>query len=155
MGVKYECPKCGRRFAEWGAERLGFKCPHDEHCPADAPDDLELVRAGSQDEKTPKKPPLRRAMTQKAMERTAKAEEEEFTELSEGSAGGDDEFDGDDEEEEGAEEETDDEAPLPPSTDDDDGDDDDSPAAAGEETDSADSDLEPGGPDDGEEKKDW
>ncbi len=27
MTVKYYCPKCGRRFVDWGAEKLGFKCP--------------------------------------------------------------------------------------------------------------------------------
>lgn len=29
MAVKYYCPKCGRRFVDWGAEKLGFKCPSD------------------------------------------------------------------------------------------------------------------------------
>lgn len=29
MAVKYYCPKCGRRFIDWGAEKLGFKCPGD------------------------------------------------------------------------------------------------------------------------------
>ena len=32
MPVKYECPKCGRRFTEWGAEKVGFKCPKDQWC---------------------------------------------------------------------------------------------------------------------------
>lgn len=27
MAVKYQCPKCDRRFLDWGAEKLGFKCP--------------------------------------------------------------------------------------------------------------------------------
>ncbi len=28
MVAKYQCPKCERRFVEWGAEKLDFKCPH-------------------------------------------------------------------------------------------------------------------------------
>ena len=27
MAVKYHCPKCEKRFIDWGAEKLGFKCP--------------------------------------------------------------------------------------------------------------------------------
>ena len=27
MAVKYYCPKCGRRFVDWGAEKLAYKCP--------------------------------------------------------------------------------------------------------------------------------
>lgn len=27
MAVKYYCPKCGRRFVDWGAEKLEYKCP--------------------------------------------------------------------------------------------------------------------------------
>jgi predicted nucleic acid-binding Zn-ribbon protein len=27
MTVKYRCPKCERKFVDWGAEKLGFKCP--------------------------------------------------------------------------------------------------------------------------------
>lgn len=29
MAVKYQCPKCDRRFVEWGAQKLEFKCPND------------------------------------------------------------------------------------------------------------------------------
>ncbi len=39
MAVKYFCPKCERRFVDWGAEKLGFKCPA---CP-----DEELIRVGA------------------------------------------------------------------------------------------------------------
>ena len=46
MAVKYECPKCGRRFTEWGAEKLGFKCPQDQFCPPDADGETELQRVG-------------------------------------------------------------------------------------------------------------
>jgi DNA-directed RNA polymerase subunit RPC12/RpoP len=41
MAVKYQCPKCERRFVDWGAEKLGFKCPN---C-----DDSDLFRMGSDD----------------------------------------------------------------------------------------------------------
>lgn len=27
MPLKYYCPKCDKRFVDWGAEKLGFKCP--------------------------------------------------------------------------------------------------------------------------------
>lgn len=27
MPLKYYCPKCDKRFIDWGAEKLGFKCP--------------------------------------------------------------------------------------------------------------------------------
>ena len=27
MPVKYECPKCKRRFVDWGAEKLSYLCP--------------------------------------------------------------------------------------------------------------------------------
>jgi hypothetical protein len=61
MAVKYECPKCGRRFAEWGAEKLGFKCPLDDRCPAGAVgEEISLVRVGLKDEATPSKASLRR-----------------------------------------------------------------------------------------------
>ena len=26
MAVKYECPKCGKKYIDWGAEKLGFQC---------------------------------------------------------------------------------------------------------------------------------
>lgn len=26
--IKYYCPKCGKKFVEWGAQKFGFKCPH-------------------------------------------------------------------------------------------------------------------------------
>jgi len=54
MPVKFQCAKCNRRFADWGAEKLGFKCPKDEKCPPDALGaDYELVRLGSGDSETP------------------------------------------------------------------------------------------------------
>jgi hypothetical protein len=27
MPVKYCCPKCEKRFVDWGAEKLNFRCP--------------------------------------------------------------------------------------------------------------------------------
>ncbi len=51
MAVKYHCKKCGKRFVDWGAEKLGFKCPDDGE---------ELVRAGLADDKAAKRPALKR-----------------------------------------------------------------------------------------------
>jgi|JI81AbrownRNA_FD_contig_21_6718524_length_494_multi_5_in_0_out_0_1 hypothetical protein len=39
MAVKYQCPKCDRRYIEWGAQKLGFKC---SNCP-----DEDLLRVGT------------------------------------------------------------------------------------------------------------
>lgn len=65
MAVKYECPKCQRRFVDWGAERLGFKCPHDERCTDVSPSDVialikvtaggELAEAAASLKRKPKK----------------------------------------------------------------------------------------------------
>lgn len=60
MAVKYECPKCGRKFTEWGAEKLGFHCPTDEWCPKDATEEIQLVRAGSGDNAGTRAPSLKR-----------------------------------------------------------------------------------------------
>jgi DNA-directed RNA polymerase subunit RPC12/RpoP len=38
MPIKYHCPKCGKRYVDWGAEKVGYRCPD---C-----DDEELVRMG-------------------------------------------------------------------------------------------------------------
>jgi len=27
MPLKFYCPKCNKRFVDWGAEKLDFKCP--------------------------------------------------------------------------------------------------------------------------------
>lgn len=85
MGIKYVCPKCNRRFTEWGAERAGFKCPQDEHCSKDATNDIELVRVGSAEDKSSKRASLRR-MARRAMpaprvtqdDEAAVAENDEF-----------------------------------------------------------------------------
>ncbi|HOE65577.1 MAG TPA: hypothetical protein PLO62_03545 [Candidatus Hydrogenedentes bacterium] len=60
MAVKYQCPKCGRRFTEWGAEKTGFKCPHDEWCPKEATGEIELIRVGSAEDKSAKRLSLKR-----------------------------------------------------------------------------------------------
>jgi DNA-directed RNA polymerase subunit RPC12/RpoP len=52
MAVKYHCRKCGKRFVEWGAEKLGFKCPD---CEGE-----DLVRVGLSDEKGARRPSLKR-----------------------------------------------------------------------------------------------
>jgi len=52
MAVKYHCRKCGKRFVDWGAEKLGYKCPD---CEGE-----ELIRVGSPDDKVTKRPPLKR-----------------------------------------------------------------------------------------------
>lgn len=55
MPVKYHCPKCGRRFTDWGAEKLGYKCPPD--C---TDQDQTLVRVGAQTEEPVKRTTLKR-----------------------------------------------------------------------------------------------
>lgn len=52
MAVKYHCRKCGKRFLDWGAEKLGYKCPD---C-----DGEQLIRVGSPDDKVVKRPSLKR-----------------------------------------------------------------------------------------------
>ena len=52
MPVKFYCKKCDKRFVDWGAEKLGFKCPV---CPGE-----ELVRVGHADERSLKRPSLKR-----------------------------------------------------------------------------------------------
>ncbi|HUW62933.1 MAG TPA: hypothetical protein VMZ06_18155 [Candidatus Bathyarchaeia archaeon] len=52
MAVKYHCRKCGKRFVDWGAEKLGYKCPD---CEGE-----ELIRVGSPDDKVVRRPSLKR-----------------------------------------------------------------------------------------------
>lgn len=52
MAVKYHCKKCGKRYIDWGAEKLGFKCPE---C-----DGEELVRVGAGEDRVVKRPSLKR-----------------------------------------------------------------------------------------------
>lgn len=76
MPVKYVCPRCGRRFAEWGAEKHGFKCPGDEWCPQDRPDNIELLRVGMQEERSGKKPTLKRPVKRAAVVPSSMNEDE-------------------------------------------------------------------------------
>ena len=58
MPVKYHCPGCSKRFVDWGAEKLGYKCPD---C-----GDVELIRVGQAgDAKPAKRPSLKRARKKK------------------------------------------------------------------------------------------
>ena len=79
MAVKYECPECGRRFLEWGAEKFGFKCPVDENCPEGHPDGIELTPiVFEQDQPIRRKPTLKRgAAAAKRKRAAAKIETEE------------------------------------------------------------------------------
>ena len=47
VAQKYYCPKCGRKFIEWGAQKLDFKCPgkecDGEHLKLIDPKTLEAV----------------------------------------------------------------------------------------------------------------
>lgn len=96
MALKYECPKCGRKFTEWGAERLGYKCPNDQWCKHEG-DEPELIVAGSQDESPSRKTSLKRSFRPRPKAVKSLAEEVE-------PASDEDEFD-DDESDEGADDE--------------------------------------------------
>ena len=52
MTIKYHCRKCGKRFVDWGAEKLGYKCPD---C-----GDEDLVRIGAAEDRAVKRPSLKR-----------------------------------------------------------------------------------------------
>ena len=58
MAVKYQCPNCERRFVDWGAEKLGYKCPE---C-----GDSDLLRVGAPDEIGKAAPSLKRKKAAKA-----------------------------------------------------------------------------------------
>ena len=79
MAVKYECPECGRRFLEWGAEKFGFKCPVDENCPEGHPEGIELTPITfEQDQPIRRKPTLKRgAAAAKRKRAAAKIDTEE------------------------------------------------------------------------------
>ena len=67
MAVKYHCRKCGKRFVEWGAQKLDFRCPD---CETE-----ELVRMGSSEDKAPKRPTLKRRVRRPAAEEAEGKEE--------------------------------------------------------------------------------
>ncbi|MCH7959764.1 MAG: hypothetical protein IID08_06520 [Candidatus Hydrogenedentes bacterium] len=54
MAVKYTCPKCNKRFIDWGAKKLDFKCPD---CKDEA---LVLVGHESSQSRSAKRPSLKR-----------------------------------------------------------------------------------------------
>jgi DNA-directed RNA polymerase subunit RPC12/RpoP len=65
MSVKYYCSKCDKRFIEWGAEKMDFKCP-------DCVDEA-LLKVGMQQDKPGKKPTLKRKKAaKKAPKKAAK-----------------------------------------------------------------------------------
>lgn len=55
MAVKYRCPKCEKRFIDWGAEKLGFVCPD---CEGEKL--LEVSHSAAKDQARVKKPAKRK-----------------------------------------------------------------------------------------------
>ncbi len=68
MPVKYHCLRCGKRYVEWGAEKLGFKCPD---CEGE-----ELVRIGGAEDKGVRKTSLKRT-AKKSAEASGAVDEDE------------------------------------------------------------------------------
>jgi len=105
MPVKYQCVKCSRRFADWGAEKMGFRCPKDEKCPPDALGaDYELIRVGSVETEAPVPAPTLKRRPKKEVIGTSTFDDDAVVDV----AVDDEPFDRDDsdEEEESEEEET-------------------------------------------------
>lgn len=67
MSAKYECPKCGRKFTDWGAEKLGYKCPHDAWCPPDATGEIELVPVEGLEDRSSRRAILRRSLRRQTL----------------------------------------------------------------------------------------
>lgn len=68
MAAKYTCSQCERKFIDWGAEKLGYKCPD---C-----DDSELKPIVFEPAaKAKKKPSLKRAAPKKVSKQDLVAEE--------------------------------------------------------------------------------
>ncbi len=67
MAVKYICPKCGRRFVDWGAEKMGFKC----NTPECLGETLVLLNGGDDDQE---RPTLKRTKKRKAIVPSAPVE---------------------------------------------------------------------------------
>ena len=69
MPLKYYCPKCSKRYVDWGAEKLSFKCPD---C-----DGETLYRVGTnpegEDGSSLKKPAKRKAKAKAKPKAKAKA----------------------------------------------------------------------------------
>lgn len=124
MAVKYFCPKCGRRFVEWGAQKLEFKCPT-ETC-----DEEPLVLPGAVELEADEKPKVKRAKKAKSIVPLTNPEDD-IAEMDDGFIDGDEDID-DDEEELEEEEEL---ATPVVAADDDDGDGDDSIIDDGDDAD--------------------
>ncbi|HOV33355.1 MAG TPA: hypothetical protein PLX23_08335 [Candidatus Hydrogenedens sp.] len=50
--IKYFCPKCGKKFVEWGAKKFNFKCPNCH--------DVQLERIGISGDQIISTPKIRR-----------------------------------------------------------------------------------------------
>lgn len=46
MTIKFRCPKCDRKYIDWGAEKLGYLCP-------DCKEELSEIGMEEADSKTP------------------------------------------------------------------------------------------------------
>jgi predicted nucleic acid-binding Zn-ribbon protein len=57
MVVKYQCPACSKRFVEWGAQKIDFKCPDCEE------EKLVLMGPSESAATAKKKPSLRKRKT--------------------------------------------------------------------------------------------
>lgn len=112
MAVKYYCPKCGRRFVEWGAQKLDFKCPS-EDCAEQA-----LSQVGASELDAEEKQKVKRVKKAKSIVPLVNPEDE-VSELGDSFLGGDDAADMDDDED--VEEEEEEEEVVTPVVDDEDG----------------------------------
>lgn len=65
MPLKYYCPKCEKRFIDWGAEKLNFKCPT---CA-----DETLFRVGTHPDGEDGAPSLSKAAAKRKVKPKAKA----------------------------------------------------------------------------------
>jgi len=86
MAVKYHCPKCEKRFIDWGAEKLGFKCPDcDEEKLIEVSHSAALVKARAKKKPARKKKKKKTVVTRRpvAVEEVppGKASNGEFDEL--------------------------------------------------------------------------
>lgn len=68
MALKYHCRKCGKKYVEWGADKLRFLCPQ---C-----DGEELVRVGGSGGAPPKKPSLKRTARKTRVKKARKAKKD-------------------------------------------------------------------------------
>ncbi|MCC6797208.1 MAG: hypothetical protein IT366_18975 [Candidatus Hydrogenedentes bacterium] len=124
MAIKYVCPKCNRRFTQWGAEKFGFKCPDDEWRPKDHPEDVELVRLGPSDDRPSRRPALKKGARKLAVslpagygDETAVSEVDDLETAAEFQGGGGDFEDAEVEDDEAADEEVAAEAVIEPTGD--------------------------------------